>query len=126
MAEAERVRQQGNMAVKAGHWREAIEFYTQALGLVGMHTGCREHALILGNRCHCYMRLGRHGDARADAERAVEVDPTYTKGLYRLALCQKELSDLAGAWESATRAAALEPTNPEISVLQATIARLEG
>ena len=48
--------------------------------------------------------LSRYRDASADAERAVEVDPSYAKGLYRLAVCQKELCDLAGAWESATRA----------------------
>lgn len=72
------------------------------------------------------MRLGRYRDASADAERAVEVDPSYAKGLYRLAVCQKELCDLAGAWESATRAAALEPQSSDISALQATIAQLEG
>ncbi|OLP99083.1 Heat shock protein STI1 [Symbiodinium microadriaticum] len=112
MAEADRLRQQGNAEVKIGRLRqhaylgsgrEAIELYTQALESMETQTGCREHAIILGNRCQCYMRLGRYRDASADAERAVEVDPSYAKGLYRLAVCQKELCDLAGAWESATR-----------------------
>mmetsp|Transcript_40073 Transcript_40073/g.93779 ORF Transcript_40073/g.93779 Transcript_40073/m.93779 type:complete len:127 (+) Transcript_40073:73-453(+) len=126
MAEADRLRQQGNAEVKIGRLREAIGLYSQALESMETQTGCREHAIILGNRCQCYMRLGRYRDARVDAERAVEVDPSYAKGLYRLALCQKELCDLAGAWESATRAAALEPQSSEISALQGTIAQLES
>lgn len=46
----------------------------------------------------------RYPEAKVDAVAAVEADSGYAKGLYRLAMCQKELSDLAGAWESATRA----------------------
>ncbi|CAE7747720.1 unc45b [Symbiodinium pilosum] len=126
MVEAQLLRSQGNAKVKAGHLREAIELYSEALDLLESSEGARERAMILGNRCHCYMRLSRYQEARADAQSSVEADPTYTKGLYRLALCQKELSDLAGAWESATRAAALDPTSPEICALQSTIAELEG
>lgn len=56
----------------------------------------------------------------------MQVDASYAKGFYRMAICQKELSDLAGAWESAMRASALDPQDPAILALQDTIHRLEG
>ena len=90
-----------------------MELYSEALKVAEEP---RLQAELLGNRCLCLMRLNRlaarlyfhthlrYEEAQLDARAAVEADSGYAKGLYRLAICQKELSDLAGAWESATRA----------------------
>eukprot|EP00933_Yihiella_yeosuensis_P038365 TRINITY_DN32300_c0_g1_i1.p1 TRINITY_DN32300_c0_g1~~TRINITY_DN32300_c0_g1_i1.p1 ORF type:complete len:173 (-),score=37.09 TRINITY_DN32300_c0_g1_i1:218-736(-) len=148
------LRLQGNAEVKSGRFRQAIEHYSKALERCIVHPNesladedahrteaeaasmmsdeaseagvlPNDVAALLGNRCLCYMKLGRYKDASEDAKVAVMFDPTYAKGFYRLSLCQKELSDLAGAWESVTRAVALEPENEEIRALETLIERLE-
>lgn len=103
-----------------------MELYSEAIEILDAGQSPRLLAELLGNRCLCQMRLKRYQEALSDAQRAVQVDASYTKGFYRLAICQKELSDLAGAWESAMRAWALDPQDSAIRELQDTIHRLEG
>eukprot|EP00435_Cladocopium_sp_Y103_P057745 s329_g20.t1 len=107
--EAAQLKEKGNQEVKAQNFRRAIELYSEAIEILPNGAGqsprgqSRLLAELLGNRCLCQMRLKRYQEALGDAQRAVQVDASYTKGFYRLAICQKELSDLAGAWESAMR-----------------------
>eukprot|EP00434_Breviolum_minutum_P029170 symbB.v1.2.025803.t2/scaffold2528.1/size92917/4 len=97
-----------NQEVKAKNFRLAIEHYSKAIDmLTGESFESRLLAELLGNRCLCHMRLGRYDLALPDAKEA-------------------ELSDLAGAWENAMRAAKLQPENLEVQALQDTIHRMEG
>merc|ERR1719401_2983559 len=92
---------------------------------------CEQHDIslrvsLLGNRCLCSLKLRRFEEGRCDAQEAVLLDPHYAKGFYRLALCQKECADLAGAWESADRAAQLAPEDADAQALLRLIQRLES
>ena len=125
LQQLEGLKAEGNAQVKARKYSQAIEVYTKALALhADIHcadTECDEKYakhVFFGNRCLCYMRLGRYEEAKNDAQEAVTSHPTYAKGYYRLAQCQMEIADLAGAWESVTRASRLQPDDAEIRALE--------
>mmetsp|Transcript_126567 Transcript_126567/g.233078 ORF Transcript_126567/g.233078 Transcript_126567/m.233078 type:complete len:90 (+) Transcript_126567:3-272(+) len=84
-----------------------------------------QHCSLFGNRSLCYIKLGRFAEACSDAEESVSRNNGYAKGFYRLALCRKNLADLAGAWESIMRAVSLDPEDADIRALEQEIERAE-
>lgn len=48
---------------------------------------CPENAAYYGNRSACYMMLGMYKKALEDAQKAVALDSTFTKGYIRIAKC---------------------------------------
>lgn len=72
----------------------AIDLYTQALAI---NPG---NPIFLSNRAAAYSASKDHESAKADAEAAVEVDPTYTKAWSRLGLARFALGDIKGSMEA--------------------------
>ncbi len=92
--EAEGLKSRGNAAMAQKEYSSAIDLYTQALAL---YPG---NAIYLSNRAAAYSAAKDHQSAMADAEAAVAVDPTYTKGWSRLGLARFALGDARGAVEA--------------------------
>ncbi|KAI0160969.1 hypothetical protein GGR52DRAFT_576379 [Hypoxylon sp. FL1284] len=96
-ARAEELKASGNRAMAAKDYAGAIELYTQALAL---HPA---HAVYLSNRAAAHSAARDHASARADAERAVAADPSYTKAWSRLGLARFALGDAKGSMEAYRR-----------------------
>lgn len=71
------LKDEGNAALKAGHYGEAAHHYSTALSHLP------DNAIILSNRALAYIKLENYGLAIQDATHAVESDPSYPKGYYR-------------------------------------------
>lgn len=84
----------GNQSFKEGAYQQAVEFYTQALDAAA------ENAVLYSNRCAALLKLGRVGEARADAEKCIHLRPEWEKAHFRLgSVCVEE-----GNWEEALAA----------------------
>ncbi|KAL2159509.1 hypothetical protein VTH06DRAFT_2514 [Thermothelomyces fergusii] len=92
--QAEALKSKGNAAMAQKDYNAAIDYYTQALAL---HPG---NAIFLSNRAAAYSANRDHEAAKADAEAAVAIDPTYTKGWSRLGLARFALGDAKGSMEA--------------------------
>ena len=77
-AKAEKLKQKGNTQMTAKKYDEAIESYTQAITLDGAN------AVYYSNRAAAYSSKGDHTTAIMDAEKAVELDPSFVKAYSRL------------------------------------------
>ncbi|KAM0278312.1 hypothetical protein ACHAQH_005231 [Verticillium albo-atrum] len=73
----ERMKGEGNAEYKAGQWQSAIDKYTAALEIDPTNKGT--NSKILQNRALCRSKLKEYDAAIADCERAIQLDPTYTK-----------------------------------------------
>lgn len=93
----ERMKQEGNAAFKAGKYQAAIDTYSQALEVDPSNKNT--NSKILQNRALCYTRQKAWKQAIADCDRALELDPTYTKARKTRA---KALGE-SGGWEEALR-----------------------
>ncbi|KAI2617598.1 tetratricopeptide [Hypomontagnella submonticulosa] len=93
-AQAEDLKAKGNRAMAAKDYPTAIDMYSQALNL---HP---TNVIYLSNRAAAYSAARDHASARADAEAAVRIDPTYTKAWSRLGLARFALGDAKGAMEA--------------------------
>uniref|UniRef100_A0A0G4FFZ0 Serine/threonine-protein phosphatase n=1 Tax=Chromera velia CCMP2878 TaxID=1169474 RepID=A0A0G4FFZ0_9ALVE len=83
---ADKHKEEGNVLFKAGHYVEASEEYTSAILI------CTEHEndilkadlhIYFSNRAFCQLRLENFGSCIVDAERALQVKPSFTKAAYR-------------------------------------------
>jgi small glutamine-rich tetratricopeptide repeat-containing protein alpha len=92
--EAESLKSQGNSAMAAKNYPDAIDFYTKALALVP------GNPIFLSNRAAAYSASKDHESAQADAEAAVAADPKYTKAWSRLGLARFALGDAKGSMEA--------------------------
>lgn len=93
----ERMKQEGNAAFKASRFQEAIDTYTQALEVDPLNKNT--NSKILQNRALCHTRQKSWKLAIADCEKALELDPSYTKARKTRA---KALGE-SGNWEEAVR-----------------------
>jgi small glutamine-rich tetratricopeptide repeat-containing protein alpha len=93
-ADAEKLKGQGNEAMKKKDYDTAIKYYTEALELVPLNP------IYLSNRAAAYSGCGKHEEAKQDAEMAVAADPKYSKAWSRLGLANFVLGDTKGAMEA--------------------------
>lgn len=92
--EGERLKGLGNEAMKKKDYESAIKHYTAALDLIPLNP------IYLSNRAAAYSGIGKHSEAKGDAEMAVAADPKYSKAWSRLGLAKFVLGDAKGAMEA--------------------------
>ena len=120
---AERVKAQGNAALKNGKLEEAVSFYGQAIALDPTS------AVYLSNRSAAHAALHHYEQALADAKAAAALQPQWSKAHLRVAGALVGLgrhTDAAAAYAAALKC---DPTNASIrAMVQAAdeAARLEA
>jgi DnaJ family protein C protein 7 len=103
-----RMKEEGNTHFKYGRWQQALDVYTTALEVDPTNKGT--NSKILNNRAMCYSRLKKYTDAIADCDRAIQLDPSYTKARKTRA---KALGE-GGDWDEAVRAfKSIQEQSPE-------------
>lgn len=77
-ANAEKLKQAGNAQMSNKSYDIAIESYTKAIALDA------SNPVYYSNRAAAYASKGDHTSAVGDAEKAIEVDPSFVKAYSRL------------------------------------------
>jgi small glutamine-rich tetratricopeptide repeat-containing protein alpha len=80
VAQAEQFKKVGNMHMHDNQYDKAIDAYTQAITLDPTN------AVYFSNRAAAYSSKGENQPAVVDAEKAIEVDPSFIKAYSRLGL----------------------------------------
>jgi DnaJ family protein C protein 7 len=94
----DRMKEEGNTHFKAGRYQQALDIYTSALEVDPLNKGT--NSKILNNRAMCYSKLKQWDLAIQDCDKAIQLDPSYTKARKTRA---KALGE-GGDWEEAVRA----------------------
>ncbi|KAG7098436.1 hypothetical protein E1B28_000388 [Marasmius oreades] len=120
--DAEKIKEKGNTAFKAGNYQEAIECYTKA---IGMNTS---EPAFLTNRAAAYMSIKKFRPALEDCQQAVVLQAASpsTKTLLRLARCQLALGSATPASSTLKTVLDLEPKNPSALQFKTKISELES
>lgn len=103
----ERMKEEGNGAFKAGRFQQAIDIYSKTLEVDPSNRNT--NSKVLQNRALCYTRIKNWTLAITDCDKALELDPSYTKARKTRA---KALGE-SGNWEEAAREfKAIHDANP--------------
>ncbi|KAG6809565.1 hypothetical protein H0H92_015747 [Tricholoma furcatifolium] len=122
IVQAEQVKEQGNVAFKAGRYNEAIASYTKAIDLNPTEPA------YLTNRAASSMALKKFRPALDDCQAAAALQSAApsTKTLLRLGRCQLALGSTAAALSTIRAVFALEPANAQATQLREKVQVLEG
>jgi stress-induced-phosphoprotein 1 len=71
------LKEKGNAALQADKFDEAIQAYTEAILLDG------NNHVLYSNRSAAYLKAGQLQEALKDAEKTIEISPTWAKGYSR-------------------------------------------
>lgn len=77
--ECERLKDEGNMHLKANTFEQAIQSYTQAIEIAGRGKEVPEAkiAVYLANRAFAHIKMESYGLAIADAQASIAHNPSY-------------------------------------------------
>jgi Asp-tRNA(Asn)/Glu-tRNA(Gln) amidotransferase A subunit family amidase len=104
---AERSKEEGNAAFKAGRYNEAVKRYSEAIQYNP------QIAVYFSNRAMAYLKLGSYTAAEADCDAALELDPSMVKALLRRGSAQLAQGRLVEARKDFERVLYLEPRNKQ-------------
>ncbi|KFW12710.1 Small glutamine-rich tetratricopeptide repeat-containing protein alpha, partial [Eurypyga helias] len=105
IAEAERLKTEGNEQMKAENFEAAVSFYGKAIELNP------SNAVYFCNRAAAYSKLGNYAGAVRDCERAIGIDPNYSKAYGRMGLALSSLNKHTEAVVYYKKALELDPEN---------------
>ncbi|XP_069502735.1 small glutamine-rich tetratricopeptide repeat-containing protein alpha isoform X2 [Ambystoma mexicanum] len=105
LAEAERLKSEGNEHMKTENFEGAVSCYTKSLELNP------SNAVYFCNRAAAYSKLGNYMGAVRDCERAISIDPGYSKAYGRMGLALSSLNKYTEAVSYYKRALDLDPDN---------------
>uniref|UniRef100_S4R649 Small glutamine rich tetratricopeptide repeat co-chaperone alpha n=1 Tax=Petromyzon marinus TaxID=7757 RepID=S4R649_PETMA len=103
--ESEQFKVHGNQYMREERYSEAVECYTHAIEL---H---QQNAVYFCNRAAAYSKLSNYVGAVQDCERAIVIDPNYSKAYGRMGLALTSLGKHEEAVEFYRRAVELDPDN---------------
>ncbi|CAJ1444711.1 unnamed protein product [Effrenium voratum] len=105
-AKATELKQKANEVLKEGGYAEACAIYSAALAyLPPEESDVQLAGAILGNRALASLKLSRWADARADAEKSLQLVPENPKVQFRLGLALQALGELLAAAEALEKVA---------------------
>lgn len=123
-------KEEGNDAFKSGEYAQAVLFYSMAIdksaGLdkiaadfnsKNSHSAVdpfKERHIIFANRSACFLKLGHHEKALADADACIGLDSHYVKGFFRKGLALHALGRFREAIDFLAKAIKIEPKNKQI------------
>ncbi|KAH8403046.1 hypothetical protein KR222_003746, partial [Zaprionus bogoriensis] len=99
------LKEKGNTALNAEKFDEAIAAYTEAIALDG-----KNHVLY-SNRSAAYAKAGKFKDALEDAEKTIELNPSWAKGYSRKGAAAAGLRDYMKAFEAYNQGLKHDPHN---------------
>lgn len=104
-AKAESLKLEGNKAMAMKDFTLAIKKYTEAIDVLPTN------AIYYANRAAAHSSLKEYDSAIADAQNAIEIDPSYSKGYSRLAFAKYALDKPEEALEAYKKVLDIEGDN---------------
>ncbi|XP_068945358.1 protein unc-45 homolog B [Petaurus breviceps papuanus] len=120
MADAVRLKEEGNKYFQNQNYEEASRSYSQALKLA------KDKALLATlyrNRAACGLKMESYAQAASDASKAIDINASDIKALFRRCQALEQLGKLDQAFKDVQRCATLEPKNQNF---QETLRRLNS
>ncbi|KAH1249035.1 Hsp70-Hsp90 organizing protein 1 [Glycine max] len=105
---ADEEREKGNELFKQQKYPEAIKHYTEAI------KRNPKDAKAYSNRAACYTKLGAMPEGLKDAEKCIELDPTFSKGYTRKGAVQFFMKEYEKALETYKEGLKHDPNNQEL------------
>lgn len=105
MLAAESFKNRGNDCMKQEEYKEAYDYYTQAIEIDN------NNAIYYSNRAAASAKLGNHQAALSDCQESIEIDPNYSKAYGRMGLAYASLENHQKAKEAYVKAVELDPHN---------------
>ncbi|KAK9148001.1 hypothetical protein Scep_006758 [Stephania cephalantha] len=105
---ADEEREKGNECFKQQNYPEAVKHYTEAL------RRNPKDPKVYSNRAACYTKLGALPEGLKDAEKCIELDPTFSKGYTRKGAVQFFMKEYDKAMETYQEGLKLDPNNQEL------------
>ncbi|XP_002738141.1 small glutamine-rich tetratricopeptide repeat-containing protein beta-like [Saccoglossus kowalevskii] len=104
-ADAEKLKVEGNNCMKAEKYKQALEYYTQAISVDCMN------AVYYCNRAAAYSKIEEHQAAIEDCKKALVIDPKYSKAYGRMGLAFTSINEHEKARDAYKKAIELDPDN---------------
>ncbi|KAK7251182.1 hypothetical protein RIF29_34142 [Crotalaria pallida] len=105
---ADEEREKGNEFFKQQKYPEAVKHYTEAI-----RRNPKDHKAY-SNRAACYTKLGAMPEGLKDAEKCIELDPTFSKGYTRKGAVQFFMKDYDKALETYKEGLKHDPNSQEL------------
>ncbi|XP_040987240.1 hsp70-Hsp90 organizing protein 3-like [Juglans microcarpa x Juglans regia] len=105
---ADEEREKGNEYFKQQKYPEAVKHYTESL------RRNPKDPKAYSNRAACYTKLGALPEGLKDAEKCIELDPTFSKGYTRKGAVQFFMKEYDKALETYQEGLKHDPSNPEL------------
>ncbi|XP_038666023.1 sperm-associated antigen 1-like isoform X1 [Scyliorhinus canicula] len=105
MVLADREKDKGNEAFRAGDHKEAVLYYTRSISVI-------PNVTAFNNRAQAEIKLQNWKKALHDVEKVLELEPGNLKALLRRATVHKHLANYQAATDDLKRVLQAEPNNP--------------
>lgn len=102
---AEEIKNKGNELMGQAKYKEAIAYYTKAIEID------TENAIYFANRAAAHTHLKDYNNAVIDCERAIVINPTYSKSYSRMGTALFYQESYSRAVDSFSKACELDPDN---------------
>ncbi|XP_019367062.1 PREDICTED: protein unc-45 homolog B isoform X1 [Gavialis gangeticus] len=112
------LKEEGNTYFQANDYENAIKRYTKAIKLTKDKS---LQAVLYRNRAACFLKKESYAQAASDASRAIDINASDIKALYRRSQALEKLGKLDQAFKDVQRCATIEPHNKNF---QETLRRL--
>nr|AAI53491.1 Zc3h7 protein [Danio rerio] len=123
---------EGNDVFHEGEWARAVNLYTEALNiseyadsediLIAQDLNEKLHA----NRAASYLNIELHDQALEDCEKALQLNESNYRALYRKARCLKEIGRLQEAYEAVAKCSMAVPQDTRVIELTQELAKMLG
>lgn len=107
MSQAEELKNKGNEAFKKGAYNEALDFYSDAI------KADPTNYLYYSNRSAAYQKLKQYDRMIRDAQKCIELNPSFVKGYFRLATGYKTTQQFTEAFHVLQRISSLNIENEQ-------------
>lgn len=108
MEDPVQLKDEGNTYFQAHDYENAIQSYTNALKL---SKDKKLLGILYRNRAACYLKKENYAQAASDASRAIDIDASDIKALYRRCQALEKVGKLDQAFKDVQRCATIEPKN---------------